>query len=70
LRPRAIHCGIDDHLADTAGAQLLRLRRKGEERIDLAVDEQVFRLGRRIGDPVDIPDGVEPDLGSQGATRV
>jgi hypothetical protein len=45
------------------GAQILRLGRKAEEGIDLALDETLDRLDRRVGDPVEILDGVEPDLG-------
>src|SRR5262249_50079344 len=37
LRPRTIHGAVDNHMADLAGAQLLRLRRKTEPRIDFSV---------------------------------
>ena len=37
---------VDDHVADLAGAQFLRLGRKAEERIDLALGEKLHRLGR------------------------
>ena len=49
-------------MVDIPGAQLLGLRRKAEERIDLAVDEQLLRLDRWARDPIDVGDGVEPDI--------
>jgi hypothetical protein len=66
-----VHRGIDDDAADLPGAQLLRLGWKAEEGIDLAVDKTLDRLDRRVGDPVEILDWVEPDLGGQkGQQRV
>ena len=45
--------------------QFLRLRRKAEECVDLAVGEQLDRLYIRAGgNPVDVFDWVEPDMGS------
>ena len=35
--------GVEDHTADLAGAQLLRLRREAEEGVDLPVGEQLHR---------------------------
>ena len=46
LRPRPVHRRIEDDPADMPGAQFLRLRRKAEEGVDLAVDEQILRLAR------------------------
>jgi hypothetical protein len=34
-----VYGAMDDHMADLASAQFLRLRRKAEERIDLAIGE-------------------------------
>src|SRR5690242_6780284 len=52
-------------MADLASAQLLRLRWKGQKRIDLAVDEKLKGLGRRVGDPVDVFGRIEPDVSRQ-----
>jgi len=54
---------VSKMLADVLRAQFLRLRREAEERVDLALDEQIFRLFRRIGDPAQVFLGIEPDLG-------
>src|SRR3954452_7693342 len=43
LRPRMIRGGPQDDAADLAGAQLIRLGRKAEERIDLPFGEQLYR---------------------------
>ena len=45
LRPGLVQGAVDDHVADVPGAQLLRLGRKAEEGIDLALGEQLHRLG-------------------------
>ena len=44
------------------GAQFLRLRRKAQKGVDLSFHEQLDRLERGIGDPVDILGGVQPDM--------
>ena len=62
-RPWTIDRAVDDDAADTLGAQLLRLRRKAEERIDLAVDEQLLGADRAAGDPVDLRLRVDADIG-------
>jgi hypothetical protein len=46
LRPRTIDRAVGDDAADAPGAELLRLRRKAEERIDLALDEELFGADR------------------------
>ena len=38
---------VDDHAADVAGAQLLRLGRKAEESVDLALGEQLHGVASR-----------------------
>jgi hypothetical protein len=63
LRPRTVHAGIDDDVADAAGAQLLRLGREPQKAIDFACREQVQRLERGVTDPTNILRRVEPDLG-------
>jgi hypothetical protein len=45
------------------GAQLLRLRREAEERVDFALLERLDRFDRGVCDPVDIGNRVEPDMG-------
>jgi hypothetical protein len=62
LRPRGLDGGVDDHPADMASAEMLRLRRKAEERIDLSVREELNRWRRCARDPTDVVDGVEPDM--------
>jgi len=42
--------------------QFLGLGREPEERIDLAVDEQVLRFDLRISDPMNVSAWVEPDM--------
>ena len=63
LRPRLVGGAVEDHVADLAGAQLLRLGRKAEEGIDLALGEQLHRRCRRAGRPSRCPLRVEPDIG-------
>src|SRR5262245_48899660 len=63
LRPWAVCGAVEDHMADVAGAQLLRLGRKTEKRVDLPLREQFHRLGRGTRDPPDILCGIEPDMG-------
>jgi len=45
--------------------ELLRLRRKAQEGVDLGLHEQFERVGPALGTghPMDILGGVEPDLG-------
>src|SRR5436853_563174 len=49
-------------MSDLAGAQILRLGRKAEKRIDLALGEQLGWLRRWAGDPIDVLGRVESDL--------
>ena len=70
LRPWAVGGSFDDYVAGTPGAQLLRLGREPEEGIDLSLGEELERSERRVGDPTDVPGGIEPDLGGhQGQQR-
>ena len=52
-------------MADATGAQLLRLRRKPEEGLDLALREQFEGVGPAIAGrhPANVLGGIEPDLG-------
>jgi hypothetical protein len=51
-------------VAKTPGTQLLRVRRKAEERVDLAVDKQLLGPNGTAGDPVDLRLWVDPHIGS------
>src|SRR5262249_52591292 len=44
----------------------LRVRRKAEERVNLAVGKKPLRGDRRTGYPFDVFGGVEPDIGGHG----
>ena len=50
-------------------AQLLRLRRKTEPRIDFSVGEKLHGSDGGTRDPVDILHRVEPDMSSQGGNE-
>ena len=60
LRPGAIHGALQQDASDLPGAQLLRVRRDADERVDLPVDEKL--LFRGADDPLYIFARVEPDL--------
>ena len=59
-------------MAETSGAQFLRLRRKCKEGIDLARGEQVKRSGLMVGtgDPVYVFCGVETDFQSHQPQQI
>jgi hypothetical protein len=63
LRPRAVDCTVEQHAADLSCTQLLRIGRKTEEGVDLAVCQELLRLARRMGRPLDVPIWIEPDRG-------
>ena len=63
LRPWPVDGGVDEHMTDASGAQLLRLGREAEERVDFAADKQLDRFELGVGDPADVLLRVEPDLG-------
>ena len=44
LRPRAVDGSVHDDVADMPGVQLLRLGRKAQESVDLAIDETLDRF--------------------------
>jgi hypothetical protein len=70
LRPRAIDRGIDDDVANAAGAQLLRLRRKTEECVDFAVDKKLPWLDLRVSDPMYVVIGIETDMAAIRTTNM
>ena len=54
-----------------AGAQILRLGRKAEEAIDLALDKKRERTDLRVGagDPANVFDRIEPDMGGHDGNK-
>ena len=69
LRPRSIESATDDDVTYLLLAQFLRIRRKAHECIDLAVCEQLHRLGRRVDNEIDIPLGINADVGRHGGNE-
>ena len=57
-------------MAGIAGTQFLRLRRKTEKCVELALGKQLQRLQIRIGDPVDVRLRIEPDIGSHQPQQI
>src|SRR5215469_1204282 len=64
-----VHGGVDDHVANMAGAQILRLGRETQKRIDLALHKELERSAGRVGDPVNVLGWVEPDRGCQESRK-
>jgi hypothetical protein len=62
FRPRRVERAVDDDVPDIAGAQRLRLGRKPEEPVDLALDKRIDRFDRRVSDPMDVGYRVARDL--------
>ena len=63
LRPGLVRGRVEDHVADLAGAQLLRLGRKAEEGVDLAFGEQLHGVSRRASATHSMSSvGIEPDV--------
>ena len=52
-------------VADPAGAQFLRLRRKAQESIDLALHEKLEGFGLWVSNPVDVFGRIEADMSRQ-----
>src|SRR5947207_3172654 len=65
IGPRPIGDAANQDMTDPARAQLLHFRWVGEESVDVAVQEQLQRLRRRIGDPIYIAHRIETDRGSE-----
>src|SRR5438132_7968469 len=71
LGPGAVECAVDQDPPDLPGPQLLRVGRKPEKAVDLALRQKPLGLGRRMLQPRDVPIGIEPDLGDDaGDERV
>src|SRR5215470_19324260 len=64
MRPREIGRRVEDDVAGMPGAQLLWLRRKPEEGIDLALNKQFEGVASALGcgHPADVFGRIEPDL--------
>ena len=69
LRPRAVESAIDDDMPDLARAQVLRVGRQGEERVDLALDKKLLRSRKRAGHPLDVLGGIESDIGGHAGDQ-
>src|SRR5947209_307977 len=69
LRPGAVNVKVQDYVPDFSGAQLLWLRRRAQERVDLSVDKELHWSNGRTQDPFDIPDGVEAHVGCHGTQK-
>src|SRR5439155_20488199 len=54
LGPRAVLAAVDDDVADLLRPQLLRIGRKPQEGVDLALRQESHRLARGVRRPVDI----------------
>src|ERR1044071_4778350 len=67
LRPGPVDGAVDDHASDVASAQFLWLRWKAEEGVDLALREKLFWRGRLVRDPVDVLQGIKPDMSRHGS---
>ena len=62
LRPRPVDRAVDDHVADLAGAQFLRLGRKTEKCIDLSGEEEILGHDGGIIDPMNIFGGIKAEI--------
>src|SRR5215475_7776332 len=62
LRPWAVGATTHDDVADPPRAQLLGLWREREHGIDPTVCEELYRLARRMGRPVDVLAGIEAEV--------
>jgi hypothetical protein len=70
LRPRSVGGGVEDHAADLAGTQLLRLGRKSQKSIDSALGELLQKVAAAgCRDPVDVVAGVETDVRRNGRKK-
>jgi hypothetical protein len=66
LRPRAVCDTINDHAADLARTQFLRLGGEAEERVDLSLGEKLLWRDRWTCDSVDVLDRIKPNMGGHG----
>src|SRR5215470_17658633 len=59
---RSTNGGVDEHVTDMPSAQILGFGGEGQERINLALFEQLLRLDLRVRDPLNVLCEIEPDL--------
>src|SRR5208282_2301953 len=62
LRPRPVHCAVDDNVAEMPGAKFLGYGREAETGVDFTRSEELSRGWRLAGDPMDVIYRVEPDM--------
>jgi len=62
LRPGAVDGAVDDHMADPAGVQFLRLGRQAQEAIELSVNKELHRLDRRADNPINVFARINTDM--------
>ena len=62
LRPRTVRHAVDDRVTDPLRPELLRVGRKREKAVDLAVREQPLRLRRGHRGPRDVFARIEADV--------
>src|SRR5215470_14620581 len=63
LGPGSVESGVDQDVADLPGTHLLGLGRKADERVDLALGQELHRLGAETHDPIDVFLWVHPHVG-------
>jgi hypothetical protein len=69
LGPGAVHQAVDHHLPHLPGAQLLGLRGKGQDGIDLAFGQQPGRLIEGVSYPVNVLARVHADVGRHAGQK-
>src|SRR5262245_57361589 len=66
LRPRPVKTTAHDNSSDLLVAQLLRIGGEGHQGVDLAVREELLRLGRGVSDEIYLALGVDADMRRHG----
>src|SRR5262245_60763008 len=69
LRPGPIYRTVDDHAAYLPCAHFLGFRREAEERVDLALREELLWCDGLIRQPVDVLNGVKPHMRRHGREK-
>ena len=59
--------GVDDNVAGVTHARLTGIGWESNKGVDLARGKELGLANRRIGYPIDVGDGVEPDIGGHNA---
>src|SRR5439155_8208806 len=62
LRPRAVDGAVQHDVSDLPRAEVLRIGREAEERVDLPLGQELLRLRGRIRRPGNVLAGIEADL--------